>query len=181
MLENITAIAVAALTLLAAVFRTRSTRRDKRTAIIKDLDLLSKLPDASEVRDRLSEHIDARIGSLIDDEGLKRRNPAGIAAGIIFLTFAAWLGWFGLTHRDSLPFLFGFALMIGVFGLVELDASVRRRVRDDGGHPVSQQEPPTPDGDGAATATAGQRRGRDRGPDPGWRGRDRGPDPGRRP
>ncbi|MGI9194587.1 MAG: hypothetical protein ACR2FO_08805 [Actinomycetota bacterium] len=130
-------VAIASVASVVGVVReiARSTRRHRRRDwIIKDLDILKLLPDASEARPRLEAHINREVMQLVDDEEQKRRDPFGIVLAVIFIALAAWTAF--LAYQGSHGWLVA-AVPLALLGVVGLAQDAVPRKRNEKGRPLA--------------------------------------------
>lgn len=107
----------------------------RRSALLRNLDVYGRLPD-SDLRTRLLDHIHKQVAALIEDEDERRRDPAGIVLGLVFVAFGTWLLLYGF-GRETWQWAFvvpGFVvLLLGSYGFV---ADSTRRKRDERGRVI---------------------------------------------
>jgi len=107
----------------------------QRNALIGNLDVYERFPE-SDTRTRLLDHISQQVAALIDDEGERRRDPAGIVLALVFLALGGWLTLYGF-GRDTWQWAFavpGITLLIfGVFGFA---TDVARKKWDERGRVI---------------------------------------------
>lgn len=143
-LKTVAPIIVAALTLLGVVLQlTRNRESGIRTTLKTDLDLLSQLRKDSAAHDALREHIETRVVAMTEHEQTARRDPYGVAWGVIFLLVAVGIVIIAATYRGWLWFLLILELGAIPFAIFALATSMRKRIRDDKGTEIQH----TSDGD----------------------------------
>lgn len=120
------AVAAAALT----VVREWTARRDQAAEIRRLQEILAALPDSSPTRADLQRHIDDAVLRLVHRDEVRRRDPAGIATGAVFVLVAGACAWYAVGGRWGLWLVAGLSLLLGLVLLVE---SVPRVPRDDKG------------------------------------------------
>lgn len=130
-------LGVALLTVLGTVFSRGLPWKGERDRIARDLDLMERLPAASEGRKLLGDQVERRIQGLINREREKRRDVTGIVLALVFVSVGVFLvivaavssGWWWLL---LLPVVF--ALLLGAFGLSQ---NAVPRLRDEKGRPMT--------------------------------------------
>lgn len=114
---------------LAAWLQHRPYGGAARRRIRSDLEMVQLLPDDSDARARLSEHLEKAVLQLIENETQKRREPVGIVLAVVLLLLAGWFFWFAVSERGAALVLLAVAvvtLVVALAGLAE-DAVPRRR------------------------------------------------------
>ena len=112
-----------------------------RARLRADLELLKALPEGSQGRSRLQEHIDATVERLITVDGAMRRDWLGTALAVVLLIIAvltgttAWRlgGWWTLLWLPAVTF--------ALLGAVGAGISVPRAERDEKGRRLKSVEP----------------------------------------
>jgi fatty acid desaturase len=102
----------------------------------QDLKILKQLPEESTARQRLLEHIDKEIISLIESDEEKTRRPTGIVLAIVFLGLAIFLLVEAITRAGWWWWLVLPAAVIGIFGAVGLSQDAVSRKRDEKGNVI---------------------------------------------
>lgn len=113
------------------------TRR--REAIVRDLDLYERLPEDSNARQIMLNHIERSIQRMTEEETTKRRDPTGIGLAVAFLIGGALFGYVGWTARSwewtwwiaSATFL--------LFGVVGATQDGTKAERDERGHRIDSK------------------------------------------
>ncbi|GAA3396084.1 hypothetical protein [Streptomyces roseoviridis] len=101
-----------------------------------ELEILSLLPDGSEVRSDLIKHVDATIETFIKVESDKRRDPVGIVLALVFMAASAVLFYGAAENGGAWWWLAAPAAFTGLFGVVGFIQSVRSLKRDTAGRAV---------------------------------------------
>jgi hypothetical protein len=96
---------------------------DLRKPIERDAALIEKLPESS-ARMRLVEHIEKRVGDLVDREQHHTRDWSGVSAGVFLLGIAFTVFAFAVAIDTSwlrylLTVLGSFVALLGAYGLGE--------------------------------------------------------------
>jgi hypothetical protein len=136
-------VAVATIGALAAGLKLMDTRQAtsrRRRRLMRDLDLLERLPADSDARQRLEAMIHQAVLDLVSDETEKRRDWTGIVLATAFLLGAGWAGFQYWAHNGSGWWLV-LLVVLGVFGLVGVAQDAVPRRRDAGGRPIREDRP----------------------------------------
>lgn len=132
-------IVIAVLGVLAAWLQTRRTQGKGRNELRQDLDLYNSLPQESDSRDRLLEHIDKQIERLIRREDELSRDPTGISLAIFLLLVTGALSVAAVRERGIWWLLLVPALFFGITASVGLGEDLPRRKRDERGRPIKDK------------------------------------------
>jgi hypothetical protein len=128
--EIVGQVAVAVLAAAAGAARLWQSRPGPRESVLKDLELLKELPEASTARQQLGEHIDQTILKSIQHETELRRDPTGIVLGVLFMVGGLISVYFGFQAgglaRLGLWVLAGVLLLLGGVGFAQ-DVVPRKR------------------------------------------------------
>lgn len=129
--EALGAIVSALALVVAAVLQGPKIWRNRRSDVLKDLEIYKSLPDESSAKAPFLLHIDDRVSSLIGN-GEKRRNPLNAGIGIAFLLVAAWLTYLVISIGQwwawfALPVLL-FFWVFGIYGTIEGFTKLHRDV-----------------------------------------------------
>lgn len=128
---------VAILTIGAAFVQFRRSTSYPRENLRHDLEILAKLPRDSEARAKLAGHIEDAVIRSLDVEDDKRRDPTGIALGVIFIVGGSAAAYYGFQTetfwRLALWVLAALLLLLGIPGFVQ---DVTKRKRDAAGRPI---------------------------------------------
>jgi hypothetical protein len=120
--EALGAIIGALALVVAAAFQGPKIWKNRKTDILRDLEIYDSLPDESAAKVKLLAHIDAEVLTL-SGNGVKTRNPTSAGLGIAFLIVAVLLAYLVLASEQPwfwliTPIVLFFALF-GVFGTFE--------------------------------------------------------------
>ena len=134
--EALGAIVGALALVVAAAFQGPKLWRNRRTDILRDLEIYDSLPDESGAKAKLLAHIDAEVLTL-SGNGVKTRNPASAGLGVAFIVVAGLLAYLVLASEQPwfwviAPVVLFFALL-GVFGTFE---GLTKKHRDASGKPI---------------------------------------------
>jgi hypothetical protein len=100
----------------------------------QDLKILKELPAESSARERLLEHIDKEIISIIENDEEKTRHPTGAVLAIIFIGTSIFLLIEAIVMGGWWWWLLLPAAIIGIFGAVGFSQDAVRRKRDEKGN-----------------------------------------------
>lgn len=114
----------------------RRSRHGIDGRIKERLELLALLPDASEAREPLRQHIDDAIKKMIKDESVLRRDATGIVLSLIFGVIGVFLTAVAIESGGWWWWLLPLAVIFFIFGAVGLNQDGVRRERDEGGRPI---------------------------------------------
>ncbi|HWE90153.1 MAG TPA: hypothetical protein VG317_11900 [Pseudonocardiaceae bacterium] len=132
--DLISKILLAALPVAAAAVQL-IRRKDGRVGQLKtNLELLALLPEDGPARAKLLDHIERSVERLIVEEDELRREPMGIALGIVFLAVAIGLTVFAF--RDGGWWWWPIIIFIAIMGATGLGQDGVRRKRDAKGRPI---------------------------------------------
>jgi hypothetical protein len=109
-----------------------------RERIKSDLEILSLLPEDSEIAPVLRAHLEDSIKQMVDVEDKKRRDPFGMALAIVFIAISSGLlvasfrngGWYWWL---TIP-----AAITAIFGVAGLAQDATKRTRDERGRPITE-------------------------------------------
>ncbi len=133
-----TPVAVAAIGVVGSWLQVRRGRLRGRDLLRQDLKILKQLPAESNARERLLEHIDNEIISIIESDEEKTRRPTGIVLAIIFLALAIFLLVEAITRAGWWWWLILPAIFTTIFGTVGLSQDAIPRKRDEKGNAIRQ-------------------------------------------
>jgi hypothetical protein len=134
----VTPVAVAVIGVGGSWLQVHRGRPRGRDVLKQDLKILKQLPAESKARERLIEHIDKEILSIIESEEEEARRPIGIVLAIVFLGFAIFLLIEAITRGSWWWFLVLPAAVTAIFGAVGLNQDAVRRKRDEQGNAIRE-------------------------------------------
>jgi hypothetical protein len=132
----VTPVAVSVIGVAGSWLQVHRGRPHGRDLLKQDLKILKQLPEESTARQRLLEHIDNEVISLIESDEEKTRRPTGIVLAVAFLGLAIFLLVEAITRAGWWWWLVLPAAVIGIFGAVGLSQDAVRRKRDEKGNAV---------------------------------------------
>ncbi|MEV5375584.1 hypothetical protein AB0L26_06335 [Streptomyces nondiastaticus] len=129
-------IIVAAITIAGGTFQARRKRPVTREIVKQDVELLGLLPEGSEAKRLLAEHIDATIRKIVEDENQRTRDYIGSCLAVGFLLVALFLMVVSVGRGGNWWWLSVPAVITGLFGAVGLGQDAVPRRRDARGRPL---------------------------------------------
>jgi hypothetical protein len=132
----VTPVAVAVIGVGGSWLQVHRGRQRRRDLLKHDLEILKELPAESKARERLLEHIDKAILSIIESDEEKTRRPLGIVLAIMFLGFAIFLLVEAIIRGSWWWWLLLPAAVTAIFGAVGLSQDAVRRKRDEKGNAI---------------------------------------------
>ncbi len=131
-----TPVAVAVIGVGGSWLQVRRGRPRGRDLLKHDLEILKQLPEDSKARERLLEHIDKEILSIIESDEEKALRPLGIVLAIAFLGLAIFLLVEAIIRGGWWWWLLLPAAVTASFGAVGLSQDAVRRKRDEKGNAI---------------------------------------------
>jgi hypothetical protein len=129
-------ILIAALPVVAGLVQAFRRPGGVRDQLKKDIELYNALPDESEAKVAMKEHLKRQVDRLMSAEGNPRRDPTGIGLGLAFLGVGAVILYTGL-HQSSWQWLYYVAGgLLFIFGAASFGNGVSERPRSDSGRVV---------------------------------------------
>lgn len=119
--NNVTTIVVALIAAGAAITQVRRSRAP-RSRLHDDVDLLNALPEGSDAKQAMAEHVDAAVQALLANESGLKREPSGAAIGIVLAGLGVLLIWLGNRSGSWWQLIYipaAFLLLLGCFGFVD--------------------------------------------------------------
>ena len=119
--NDVTTIFVALIAAGAAIVQARRSKAP-RSRLHDDVDLLNALPEGSEAKRLMAEHVDAAVNTLLADESRFKREPTGAAIAIILAGLGGLLIWLGNRSGSWWQLMYipaAFLLLMGIYGFVD--------------------------------------------------------------
>ncbi|MCW2794022.1 MAG: hypothetical protein JWO76_3120 [Nocardioides sp.] len=134
--DSVSKIALAVVSLAAAILQFLRARGGRRAQILSDIELYKALPDSSSAKRELLELIDGAIKALISEETEKRRDPTGIGLAISFLLLGPLAIAWGINGDGWWNVLILVGAVVLLFGIVGLSESATLKARDEKGNAI---------------------------------------------
>ncbi|MFQ6197821.1 hypothetical protein [Streptomyces sp. NPDC000405] len=135
-LVDIAPVVVAAMTVLGGLWQARRKRPMTREIVKQDAELLALLPEDSEAKRILQQHIDDTVRKIVEDEDRRTRDGVGSCAAVVFLVVAIALLAVSAGRGGDWWWLGVPAALIGLLGGVGLAQDAVPRRRDARGRPL---------------------------------------------
>lgn len=120
-------IALAALPVIGGGLQLVRSQRGARKQLKEDLELLAMMPEGSDVRATMLEHLNDQARQLATSDDELRRDPFGIGLAIVFLGAAVGTGIFAVT---SSGWWWIATFLLAALGMGGLGSSLQKKARD---------------------------------------------------